>query len=82
MERKLLFNLLLFPFVLCCIQVLTGCSTPALIIHKTVIKPAEIKDTIKAEKEIRFIKTDEMEKFEVYYQGVKLKKIIKILLQS
>ncbi len=73
MERNLFFNLLLFPLVMCCIQILTGCSTPALIIHKIVVKPAEIKDTIKAEKELRLIKSDEMTKFEEYYQGVKLK---------
>ena len=71
---KLLFKILLFSLVLCCIQVLTGCSTPALIIHRTVIKPAEIKDTIKAEKEIRLIKTNELTRFEEYYLGVKLKK--------
>ena len=71
MERS--FNLLLIPLVLCCIQILSGCSTPALIIHRTVIKPAEIKDTLKAVKEIRLIKTDELTRLEEYYQGVKLK---------
>ncbi len=74
MEKNLLFNILLFSLVMCCIQILAGCSTPALIIHRTVVKPAEIKGTIKAEKEVSIIKTDEMEKFEVYYQGMKLKK--------
>ena len=73
MERRLYYKLPLLPFVLCCIHILTGCSTPALVIHRTVIKPAEIKDTIKAEKEIRLIKTDELTRFEEYYQGVKLK---------
>ncbi len=73
MERKLFFNLLILPLVLCCIQLLTGCSTPVLVIHKTVIRPAEIKDTIKAVKELQIIKTDELTRFEEYYQGVKLK---------
>ncbi len=73
MERKLFFNLLLLPLVMCCIQILTGCSTPALIVHRTVVKPAEIKDTIKAVKELQIIKTDELTRFEEYYQGVKLK---------
>ena len=58
---------------MCCIQVLTGCSTPALIIHKTVIKPPEIKDTIKAVKELKLIRTDEMNRFEDYYLGIKFK---------
>ena len=73
MERKLFFNLLILPLVLCCIQLLTGCSTPVLIVHRTVVKPAEIKDTIKAVKELQIIKTDELTRFEEYYQGVKLK---------
>ena len=73
MERKLFFNLLILPLVLCCIQLLTGCSTPVLIIHRTVVRPAEIKDTIKAVKELQIIKTDELTRFEEYYQGVKLK---------
>ena len=73
MERRLYYKLPLLPFVMCCIQILTGCSTPALVIHRTVVKPAEIKDTIKAVKEIRLIQTNELTRFEEYYQGVKLK---------
>lgn len=61
---------------LCCNQILTGCSTPTLIIYRTVVKPVEINDTVKAEKEIRFIKTDDLTRFEEYYRGVKLKKNI------
>ncbi len=57
-----------------CVLIISGCGAPAVVIHKTAVKPPQIKDTLKAEKELKLIKNGEMQHFEEFYQAVKLNK--------
>jgi hypothetical protein len=54
--------------ILCSIMELTGCSASSVIIYKAVIKPKEIKDTLKAVEQLRIINNGKLFKFEKFYK--------------
>lgn len=50
-----------------------GCSSSSIIIHKTVLKPKEMRGKVKAVEHLRLVKSDDKIKFEKFYQGVTLR---------
>jgi hypothetical protein len=75
--KKTMIRILLYKFmfnvIFICVIAFIGCSVPRVIIHKSIIKPKEIRDTIKAVRQLRLVENGELNQFEELYKGIEFR---------